>query len=148
MDNLAIRKLPLVNGLVTGYAMSYELTGTNTAVNADPDHDGVSNFGEWAFGGDPTAPDSYIAGFQGIQILPGNDFRFVFQRYINSAAVGLEYHYLVSADLQNWTEVTPNILAVDTNEDKPGYEVVTMQLPVGATAGEDKLFLRIYVTSD
>ena len=37
MDNLAIRKLPLANGLVTDYAMSYGLTGTNTALNADPD---------------------------------------------------------------------------------------------------------------
>jgi autotransporter-associated beta strand protein len=147
MDNLAIRKLPLVNGLVTDYAMSYGLTGTNTAPNADPDGDGVSNLGEWAFGGDPAVPDSYIAGFQGIQVLPGNDFRFEFQRYINYAAVGLQYHFLVSTDLLNWTEITPTILSASVNEDKTDYEVVTMELPTSVTASQGKLFLRIYAAT-
>jgi arylsulfatase len=143
MDNLAIRKLPLADGLVTDYAMSYGLSGSTAAPNADPDGDGVSNFGEWAFGGSPVAPDAYIAGFQGIQVLPGNDFRFEFQRYINYAAVGLQYHFLTSSDLVNWTEITPNVLAADVNEDKPDYEVVTLELPAAATAGKDRLFLRI-----
>jgi hypothetical protein len=143
MDNLAVRKLPLANGLVADYAMSYGLTGTNTALNADPDGDGVSNFGEWAFGGDPAATDAYIAGFQGVHVLPGNDFRFEFQRYINYAAVGLQYHYLISEDLVHWTEITPLFLATSTNEDKAGYEVVTLALPPAATTGKNQLFLRI-----
>ncbi len=144
MDNLAIRRLPLVNGLVTDYAMSYGLTGTNTAPNADPDGDGVNNFGEWAFGGSPIAPDSYIAGFQNIQVLPGNDFRFEFQRYRNYAAVGLNYRYFTSEDLANWTETTPTFLGANVNEDKTDYEVVTLELPAAATAGKNKLFLRIF----
>jgi hypothetical protein len=147
MDNLAIRKLPLANGLVVNYAMSYGLTGTNTAPNADPDGDGVSNFGEWAFGGNPAVPDSYIAGFQGIQVLPGNDFRFEFQRYINYALVGLQYHCLTSTDLVNWTEVTPNFISSSVNEDKTDYEVVTLELPPGVTASQGRLFLRMYATT-
>jgi hypothetical protein len=143
MDNLAIRTLPLVNDLVEQYAMSYGLTGTNTAPSADPDGDGVSNFAEWAFGGDPVAPDAYIASFRGIQVLPGNDFRFEYQRYRNYAAVGLQYRYFISQDLVNWTETTPNVLATEVNEDKTDYELVTLELPPAVTAGKTNLFLRI-----
>lgn len=143
MDNLAIRKLPLAAGLVTDYAMSFGLTGTNSAPTADPDGDGVNNFAEWAFGGNPTVPDAYLAGFKSIQVLPGNDFRFVFQRYINYAAVGLQYQFLVSTNLINWTPVTPNILSSDPNEDNTYYDVITMELPAAVTTGQSNLFLRI-----
>ncbi len=143
MDNLAIRKLPLVNSLVTDYAMSYGLSGTNAAPDADPDGDGVSNFGEWAFGGNPSVPDAYIASFKGIQVLPGNNFIFEFQRFINYAAAGLRYRYFVSSDLANWTETTPNFLATAVNEDKTDYEIVTLSLPPSVTNGQPKLFLRI-----
>jgi hypothetical protein len=143
MDNLAVRKLPLVNGLVTDYAMSYGLSGSSAAPDADPDGDGVSNFGEWAFGGSPVAPDAYIAGFQGIQLLPGNNCLFEFQRYINYAAVGLEFHFLISSNLVNWTGTTPTLLAADVNEDKPAYEVVALELPASVTTNKSGLFLRI-----
>jgi arylsulfatase A-like enzyme len=145
MDNLAIRKLPLVNSLVTDYAMSFGLTGANASPGADPDGDGVSNLGEWAFGGNPTVPDSYIAGFQNVQVLPGNNFQFIFQRYINYAAVGLQYHFLVSTDLANWSEVVPTVISASVNEDNTDYEVVTMALPSNVTTNQGKLFVRIFV---
>jgi len=148
MDNLAIRALPLVNSLVTDYAMSFGLSGTNAAPTADPDGDGVSNLGEWAFGGNPTVPDSNIAGFQNIQVLPGNDFRFIVQRYINYAAVGLQYHFLVSTDLANWSEVTPNLVSSSVNEDNPNYEVDTLELPAAVTANQGKLFVRILAATN
>ncbi len=145
MDNLAIRKLPLINDLVTDYALNFGLTGTNAAPGADPDGDGVNNLGEWAFGGNPVVPDSYIAGFQNVQVLPGNDFEFIFQRLINYAAVGLQYHFLVSTDLAIWTEVVPNVISASENEDNTSYEMVTMGLPPGVTASQGKLFVRILV---
>ena len=148
LDNLAIRTLPLANGLATDYAMSFGLSGTNAAPNADPDGDGVSNFGEWAFGGNPTVPDSYIASLQNIHVLPGNDFRFTYQRYLNYAAVGLTYHYLISTDLINWAEVTPTILSADVNEDNTDYEVVTLELPTAITVTKSNLFLRIYAAAN
>lgn len=145
MDNLAIRELPLVNGLVTDYAMSFGLTGTNASPGADPDGDGVSNLGEWAFGGNPAVPDSYIAGFQSVQVLPGNNFQFIFQRYINYAAAGLQYHFLVSTDLVNWSEVAPTVVSASQNEDNMDYEMVTMALPSNVTVNQGKLFVRIVV---
>ncbi len=148
IDNLAIRTLPLVNSLVTDYAMSFGLTGVNTAPNADPDGDRVSNFGEWAFGGNPTIPDANVGGINGVRILPGNDFRFEFQRYINSASTGLQYQYLISSDLVHWTAVAPTELSASVNEDNADYEIVTMELPKPITAGMPNCFLRILASSN
>lgn len=143
MDNLAIRKLPLANGLVTDYAMRYGLLGTNAAPDADPDGDGVSNFGEWAFGGNPTVPDSFIAGFSGFQVLAGNNFQFEFQRYRYYASAGLQYLFQYSQDLRNWSAFTPNFVSASVNEDNTDYEMVTMGLPPAMTTGQNTLFLRI-----
>jgi hypothetical protein len=143
MDNLAIRKLPLANGLVTDYANGFGLLGTNAAPNADADGDGVSNFGEWAFGGNPNVPDSFIAGFSGFQVLAGNNFQFEFQRYRYYASAGLEFHFQYSQDLKNWTEFAPNVISASVNEDNTDYEMVTMGLPAGLTNGQKALFLRI-----
>jgi arylsulfatase len=145
MDNLAIRKLPLANELVTDYAMQFGLTGTNAAPNADPDGDGVSNFGEWAFGGNPAVPDSFIAGFSGFQVLAGNNFQFIFQRYRYYSAAGLQYSFQYSQDLRNWSDFTPNVISASVNEDDTFYEVMTMGLPAALTSGQHALFLRILV---
>lgn len=143
MDNLAIRKLPLANGLATDYGMEYGMSGTNAAPTADPDGDGVSNFAEWAFGGDPAAADPFIASLKGAKLTASQDFQFTFQRLANAANYGVRYRYFTSEDLSGWSEVTPVLVAASSNEDYPGYEVVTLQLPFAAIAGKTKLFLRV-----
>jgi autotransporter-associated beta strand protein len=143
MDNLAIRKLPLAGGAAINYAMQYGLSGTNADADADPDGDGVSNFAEWAFGGDPSAADPFIAGLKGAMLTPTQDFQFTYQRLINAANYGLRYRYFVSEDLSAWTETTPTQVSASTNEDKAGYEIVTLQLPASLISGKNKLFLRV-----
>jgi hypothetical protein len=143
MDNLAIRKLPLSASLPINYAMQHGLSGTNAAFNADPDADGVTNFAEWAFGGDPAAADPFIASLTGVQVTATHDFQFTYQRLMNAANYGLRYRYFVSRDLNSWTEITPTQVSAATNEDYAGYEVVTLQLPSSAIAGANKLFLRV-----
>jgi hypothetical protein len=143
MDNLAIRKLPLAGGLATDYAVQHGLSGAASAPAADPDGDGVSNFAEWAFGGDPTAPGAFIASLKNVLLTPAHDFQFEFQRLSNAANYGLRYRYFVSSDLRTWTETTPLQIGVASNEDKPGYEIVTLQLPASDIAGKDELFLRV-----
>jgi arylsulfatase len=143
MDNLAIRKLPLAAGAAINYAMQYGLSGTNADSGADPDGDGVSNFAEWAFGGDPAAADPFIASLKGAMLTPTQDFQFTYQRLINAANYGLRYRYFVSEDLATWTETTPTQISAATNEDKDGYEIVTMQLPASLISGQSKLFLRV-----
>src|SRR5205085_2629858 len=142
-DNLAIRKLPLANGFATDYAMQYGLSDANAAPGADPDGDGVSNFAEWAFGGDPAAADPFIASLRGALVTPTQDFQFTFQRLANAASYGLRYRYFTSEDLSAWTEVTPVLVNAQSNEDHPGYEVVTLKLPSSAIAGKTNLFLRV-----
>jgi hypothetical protein len=143
MDNIAIRKLPLANGLTTDYAMAYGMSGTNAAPSADPDGDGVSNFGEWAFGGDPAMADPSIASLKAAKVTVTQDFQFTYQRLINAASYGLRYRYFASDDLAAWTEVTPVQVSAQSNEDNPGYEVVTLQLPSASIAGKSILFLRV-----
>jgi len=143
MDNLAIRKLPVAFDLAINHALEHGLTGTNSALGADPDGDEVNNFGEWAFGGDPTAADPSIATLTAALVTPARDFQFDHQRLINAANYGVQYRYLVSSNLQSWTETTPFQVAAATNEDVPAYEIVTLQLPVGTIAGHTKLFLRV-----
>ena len=143
MDNLAIRKLPLANGLAINYAMQYGLSDTNAAPNADPDGDGVSNFAEWAFGGDPASPDPFIASLKGAALTPSQDFQFTYQRLVSAANYGLRYRYFTSGDLLTWTETTPVQVNAQSNEDKAGYEVVTLELPASAIAGRTNLFLRV-----
>jgi arylsulfatase len=143
LDNFAIRKLPIANALATGYALRHGLSEAESALDADPDGDGVSNFGEWAFGGDPTASDPFLASLKGMLITPTQDFRFEFQRVRDYAGVGLRYRYFVSNDLKSWTEATPDLIAANENEDHSGYEIVTLQLPASSLPGENKLFLRV-----
>jgi hypothetical protein len=143
MDNFAVRKLPLAGSMAMNYAMQYGLSGANAASNADPDKDGVSNFAEWAFGGDPSSADPFIASLKGVLITPSQDFQFTYQRLMNAATYGLHYRYFISDDLVNWTETTPTQVSASTNEDKAGYEIVTLQLPSSVVSTKDKLFLRV-----
>lgn len=147
MDNLAIRKLPLANGLAINYAMLHGLSGANASPAADPDGDGVNNFAEWAFGGDPMAVDPFIASLRSASLTATQDFQFTYQRLMNAANYGLRYRYFISADLTNWVETAPTQVNSQSNEDFPAYEVVTVQLPSTAIAGKEKLFLRVEAES-
>jgi hypothetical protein len=76
-----------------------DLTDASAAEDADPDHDGLTNFAEYALGTDPnafTAPVSYVKNTDGTLSL-------TFTLPINTT--GLTYHAEVSSDLVNWTEV-------------------------------------------
>jgi hypothetical protein len=103
----------------------------------------VSNFGEWAFGGDPAAADAFIASLKGTLVGPGNDFQFEFQRLINAASLGLQYRYFISEDLNAWSETTPILISAAQNEDDAAYEIVAMQLSPSEVAGKNKLYVRV-----
>ncbi len=141
LDNLVIRKLPVATGLIINYAMRHGLTGAATAPESDADADGVNTFGEWAFGGDPAAADAALAQLKALAV--SGDFRFEFQRLQNAALYGLQFRYFVSENLTTWTETAPVLVTADSNEDRPGYEVVTLQLPPATTTGKTNLFVRV-----
>jgi hypothetical protein len=117
-----------------------------------PAADGLTNFGEWVLGGDPAAPDSYLAALAALPINPAPGFRFEYQRLSNAAGYGLQYRYLISEDLHTWIDTTPLLISTDPNEDPTkssrraeasARRRVVMQLAPAAVAGKSKLFLRV-----
>ncbi len=84
----------------------------NALPDQDPDGDGVSNAVEFAFGTDPTSPNSaasikqsYIRSAQQVPISVS------FRRFAGGI---FDYTFEVSDDLQKWSPATPEILAIQS----------------------------------
>ena len=139
----------------------------DTGYNANPDGDNTSNLVEFAFGMDPTVPDSrplsYVANGDvtqhGDPIMHNfanpetPDFRAVFLRRKDHATSGLTYEVQFSADLEQWTTsaTTPTILTASNSAGD--YEAVSVPCPptVPAHGGSQNLqpqFFRIEVVID
>ncbi len=144
MDNFAVRKLPLSSSLGLEYLLDAGLEGDESALLADPDGDGIDNFGEWAFGTDPARADSEVAATSLVGVdLSSDTFRFAHRRLSGFAAAGLAYRYQVSANLGTWHDVVPLEEAASPLPATPGYEAVTLTLPPAELDGNDRLFLKI-----
>ncbi|RYD48717.1 MAG: hypothetical protein EOP85_03015, partial [Verrucomicrobiaceae bacterium] len=90
LDNFAVRKLPLGTALALEHAMRVGLDGEDTAPTANPDGDRLDNFGEWAFGTDPSRMDDEVAATSLVLSQPDSGvFRFAFRRLIDHAAAGV-----------------------------------------------------------
>ncbi len=148
IDNLAIRKLPLADGLSLAHAVAAGLEEDDTAPGADPDGDGRPNFLEWAIGTDPAVPDAGVTPMTLVTIDPGADrFRFEIRRLESRDAAGVEYVVMVSDDLEDWTSVDAVAVSVPQPiAGKPGYETVELELPAGLVDGKTRLFALISVT--
>ena len=146
MDNFAVRLLPLANTAAIDYAMSKGLDGANASPTADPDGDGLDNFGEWAFGTDPTKADGFLAN---TTMSPGNvpnqGFIFAHRRLVDYQNLGVVYRYAVSPDLVNWHYTTPTQVSTAILPNSPGYEAVQLRLSDTETAGQSRLFVRVEV---
>jgi hypothetical protein len=144
IDNFAVRKLPLASSLGLEYLLDAGLQGEQSSLLADPDGDGIDNFGEWAFGTDPKRADSEVSATAVILAEPSSGtFRFAHRRLSGFAAAGLNYRYLVSPDLTSWSEVTPIEESANTLPATAGYEAVTLSLPPAELISKDKLFVKI-----
>jgi len=143
MDNFAVRKLPLSPTLAMGYALRAGLSGPATAPEADPDEDGLSNLGEWAFGGDPAAPDAAAAELQIKEVTAANGFQFEHRRRKDFIAAGVSYQVLTSDNLADWTPASPVVNGTRPVPDLPEYEIVQLQLFGPDLAGKDRLFVRV-----
>ena len=107
-------------------------------VTADPDGDGRGNLLEYAFGGDPLAPDTAPAGTATLE--PGGSVRFVYERRANRE--DLRFRPQVSGDLVEWLE--PTVLDESVVPNGGEMETVTLDLDPPFDASE-KAFLRIEV---
>jgi hypothetical protein len=138
---------------------------TDTALNSNPDGDGLNNMLEFAWNMDPTSPVqsplSYVAGGavlgEGIPILENSGtaqapvYRAVFARRKDYQLAGLSYTVHFTADLNSWTasETTPSRL---TGENADLLEVVSVPFPAtvpvfGGGSALPPRFFRLEVSS-
>ncbi|MCW1884191.1 PQQ-dependent sugar dehydrogenase [Luteolibacter flavescens] len=105
--------------------------------DADPDHDGTGNFGEFAFGGDPLSP-----GVFPVPLNRAADGTVTLSYRARRAPAGAIYQVQVGDDLTGWTAADPDITSVTrTPLADTDYETVTVTyLPPEQTA---RLFFRI-----
>ena len=153
---------------VQNWRMEHFGTIDNTgdaADDADPDHDGILNIMEFAFGTDPLSGASgpqalaYTGTFAGggtisvtgqpimkvEAISNGVDFRVVFGRRKDYMAAGLTYTVQLSADLMAWENSTdiPTVVASDAEMD-----AVTVPYLLILNTGGNAQFLRVVVNGN
>lgn len=117
------------------------------AITADPDHDGIGNLIEYAFGGSPTtssvlSPDGRSLGLK-IQKL-GSNLLVRFPRRTDAASRNLTYTPEVSTTLGGWTHTLPSGSSTSSapfTPASPGFEEVTLTIPIS----EAKRFVRVKV---
>ncbi|MEK7951081.1 arylsulfatase [Luteolibacter soli] len=144
MDNFAVRKLPLSTAMSIEGALKAGLDGTDTSLTADPDGDGLDNFGEWAFGTNPAKADGQVAATSLVLVQPeAGNFRFAHRRLAGFAGAGLGYAYQASDNLSSWSPVTVTEESATPLPASPGYEVVTLSLSPSDLLNRDRLFLKI-----
>lgn len=122
-------------------AGTFSGTLRNVAMGADPDGDGIANLHEFAFGLDPTSPDtaslSYVVDGDvtqaGLPVLENfapagetPDFRAVFVRRKDYASAGITYGVDFSAELAQWTTSTATPTVLTGSGTPSDYEVVSV----------------------
>jgi hypothetical protein len=108
--------------------------------SADPDHDGLPNLLEYAFGLDPTTPSTTNRPYS---TLDSNYLSLIYTKVL--AATDLTYTIEESTDLSNWVTVTP------VNEDPvlmdDGFiQTIKASRPRTDAGSAGKLFLRLQVS--
>jgi len=100
---------------LAGWALGYELFGEDADSLADPDHDGLSNAQEYAFGLNPT-----MAGDQPVVIVASSATGLTIS-YLQRS--GVTYTVQATTDLTSWPagSVTPPVSADQTNKISPDY---------------------------
>ncbi|MEP6809518.1 MAG: hypothetical protein ABI992_04690 [Chthoniobacterales bacterium] len=128
-------------------------TGANAAPDLDLDGDGLTNFGEFAFNGDPFRSDPSILPVQGTIDLPDPNDNNVIKRYPTiifrrrNDAPNLIYTPQSSRDLWNWDQAVQFVSSVAGPG--PSMETVTYRgtYPASGNGAVVPGFLRVRVSS-
>ncbi len=138
------------NGLPDWWEKQHGMSVFNANSNADSDHDGLSNNLEYAFGGNPLAPDNQQRGVQlgsaGVDDQTFLEVRF----YRRTADASLTVRLQESQDLVHWNDLNLPLLMLDTPYNMgDGTEFVRARgtIPVSGTGALPQGFLRIQVQS-
>ena len=110
------------------FSLSQIGTPTVGGPGADPDADGIVNLLEYAFGLSPWIPDSPVfqAGFS------GGTFTTFYERI--SGASDLNYSWLGSSDLSQWSPVAPSNVVVTPSANRRTETVTSVFAPATSAA--------------
>jgi hypothetical protein len=141
MDNFAVRKLPLADGLAVDYALRSGLDGDASEPSSDVDSDESDNRTEWAFGTDPSKFDQQPAG--PAMTLTAGSTQISHTRLKDAEKAGVRFRYDVSEDLMDWTEREPVQVSATAVPGSADYESVILSLPETSPENHDRLFIRM-----
>jgi len=143
----------------SNWAAANGLPSDGSGLGHDPDGDGHTNFKEFAFGTDPgsgssgSAQISYTGSFAAASLTaPGQpaarfeassngvDYRAIFVRRSDHAALGLHYTIRFSADMIYWEDSTGSATVLDTND---GIELVSVNYPLFVRGKRARFFYMV-----
>ncbi len=115
----------------------------------DSDHDGLNNFGEYAFGLNPSANDSSQAVKTSTLTNPADGKRYLtlsYRRRLDASSSGLTYHVQTSTDLVNWISDGVDVEVVNTTPDLDGVvQLTVVRIKPSLDEAGAKKFARITV---
>lgn len=138
------------------WSAAHGLTGIESGLTEDFDHDNLTNLMEMAFGTDPSVASAGVIRLSGPSIIQrgspttwiqnianGVDYRAIYGRRKDFEEAGLTYTVQFSADLLNWVNSTetPTVIGGDSEID-----AVTVSYPFFIN-GRKARFFRVQVTS-
>lgn len=134
------------NGLPDSWEAQYGLTAVDTALG-DHDHDGTANILEYAFGLDPTAPDSSSPYWTTIETKPADNQRYLVLHYRHRIGlVGWSFDLETSPDARQWSTTSLGCEASEAPTTLPDgvTEIVHCRVlqPI-TTGGVAKTFVRL-----
>ncbi len=133
IDNVSL-KLFKTGGSYEGWISGYGLTGADADPDYDFEPDGVANFLEYAFGGDPTNPDA--TAIQPTYEFTAGTAEYVYRRRLDAATRGLDYDLFLNTNglvLGSWDHLGSTFETngvIDAN-----FESVTNTIPVTGSQG-------------
>lgn len=104
---------------------------------ADPDEDGRSNLGEYAFGGNPQIPDPPVQSPSIISV--AGSVQWTYARRSNDPS--LDYRHQWSGNLVDWTEYPDPVLKILPHSTLADFVIVSVTVP--ANPSEGRRFVRV-----